>query len=376
MPGLLPDVDPEGLLEYSVVYTDRSVNHMSSSFQSVMNDISSTLKQVYSAEAVAVVPGSGTFGMEAVARQFATNENVLIIRNGWFSYRWTQIFETGSIPSSQKVCMARRITNERLSAFSPAPIEEVIKLVHSEKPKVVFAPHVETSAGMMLPDNYITELASAVHANGGIFVLDCIASGAIWVDMQETGVDVLISAPQKGWSGTPCCALVMLGERAIERLDETESSSFACDLKKWREIMAAYERGGHAYHATMPTDGLRNFRDVMVETQNLGFDAMKDAQNLLGGRVRALLEEHGFPSVAASAFQAPGVVVSYTSDPEIKSGSKFANAGIQIAGGVPLQCGEPEDFSTFRVGLFGLDKLTNIDRTVENLADTLSQIKS
>ncbi len=376
MPGLLPDVDPEGLLEYSVVYTDRSVNHMSSSFQSVMNDISSTLKQVYSAEAVAVIPGSGTFGMEAVARQFATNENVLVIRNGWFSYRWTQIFETGSIPSSQKICMARQITNERLSAFSPAPIEEVIKLVHSEKPKVVFAPHVETSAGMMLPDNYITELASAVHANGGIFVLDCIASGAIWVDMQETGVDVLISAPQKGWSGTPCCALVMLGERAIERLDETESSSFACDLKKWREIMAAYERGGHAYHATMPTDGLRNFRDVMVETQNLGFDAMKDAQNLLGGRVRALLEEHGFSSVAASGFQAPGVVVSYTTDPEIKSGSKFAKAGIQIAGGVPLQCGEPEDFSTFRVGLFGLDKLTNIDRTVENLADTLSQIKS
>ncbi len=376
MPGLLPDVDPEGLLEYSVVYTDRSVNHMSSSFQSVMNDISSTLKQVYSAEAVAVIPGSGTFGMEAVARQFATNENVLVIRNGWFSYRWTQIFETGSIPSSQKICMARQITNEHLSAFSPAPIEEVIKLVHSEKPKVVFAPHVETSAGMMLPDNYITELASAVHANGGIFVLDCIASGAIWVDMQETGVDVLISAPQKGWSGTPCCALVMLGERAIERLDETESSSFACDLKKWREIMAAYERGGHAYHATMPTDGLRNFRDVMVETQNLGFDAMKDAQNLLGGRVRALLEEHGFPSVAASGFQAPGVVVSYTTDPEIKSGSKFAKAGIQIAGGVPLQCGEPEDFSTFRVGLFGLDKLTNIDRTVENLADTLSQIKS
>ncbi len=376
MPGLLPDVDPEGLLEYSVVYTDRSVNHMSSSFQSVMNDISSTLKQVYSAEAVAVIPGSGTFGMEAVARQFATNENVLVIRNGWFSYRWTQIFETGSIPSSQKICMARQITNEHLSAFSPAPIEEVIKLVHSEKPKVVFAPHVETSAGMMLPDNYITELASAVHANGGIFVLDCIASGAIWVDMQETGVDVLISAPQKGWSGTPCCALVMLGERAIERLDETESSSFACDLKKWREIMAAYERGGHAYHATMPTDGLRNFRDVMVETQNLGFDAMKDAQNLLGGRVRALLEEHGFPSVAASGFQAPGVVVSYTTDPEVKSGSKFAKAGIQIAGGVPLQCGEPEDFSTFRVGLFGLDKLTNIDRTVENLADTLSQIKS
>ena len=376
MPGLLPEVDPEGLLEYSVVYTDRSVNHMSQSFQSVMNDISATLRTVYNAEAVAVVPGSGTFGMEAVARQFATNENVLVVRNGWFSYRWTQIFEAGAIPSSHSVFMAEQIGNDPFAPFAPHAINEVIEKIKTEKPKVVFAPHVETSAGMILPDDYISELADATHENGGILVLDCIASGAIWIDMEETGVDVLISAPQKGWSGTPCCALVMLGNRAVQRLAETTSSSFSCDLKKWREIMAAYENGGHAYHATMPTDGLRNFRDVMIETQNLGFEAMKESQNLLGSKAREVLEAKGFPSVAAEGFQAPGVIVSYTNDPDIKSGSKFSKAGMQIAGGVPLQCGEPEGFSTFRIGLFGLDKLTNIDRTIGTLSETLSLISN
>ncbi|HJM28183.1 MAG: aminotransferase class V-fold PLP-dependent enzyme [Acidimicrobiales bacterium] len=376
MPGLLPEVDPEGLLEYSVVYTDRSVNHMSQSFQEVMNDISATLKTVYNAEAVAVVPGSGTFGMEAVARQFATNENVLVVRNGWFSYRWTQIFESGNIPSTHSVCMARQIADEPQAPFTPTPIEEVTERIKTEKPKVVFAPHVETSAGMILPDGYITQLASVTHENGGILVLDCIASGAIWVDMKQTGVDVLISAPQKGWSGTPCCALVMLGGRAVDRLSETSSSSFACDLKKWCEIMTAYEGGGHAYHATMPTDGLRNFRDVMMETKFLGFKEMKEAQNLLGWKAREVLVGQGFPSVAAEGFQAPGVIVSYTDDPGIKSGAKFANAGMQIAGGVPLQCGEPEGFSTFRIGLFGLDKLTNVGRTVDTLAGTLSQIRN
>ena len=376
MPGLLPEVDPEGLLEYSVVYTDRSVNHMSQSFQSVMNDVSTTLRAVYNAEAVAIVPGSGTFGMEAVARQFATNENVLVVRNGWFSYRWTQIFEAGAIPSSHSVCMAQQIGNDPFAPFAPHALNEVIEKIKTEKPKVVFAPHVETSAGMILPDDYISKLADATHENGGILVLDCIASGAIWIDMKETGVDVLISAPQKGWSGTPCCGLVMLGDRAVQRLAETTSSSFSCDLKKWREIMAAYENGGHAYHATMPTDGLRNFRDVMMETQSLGFEAMEESQNLLGSKAREVLEAKGFSSVAAKGFQAPGVIVSYTNDPDIKSGSKFSKAGMQIAGGVPLQCGEPEGFSTFRIGLFGLDKLTNIDRTIGKLDETLSLINS
>ena len=375
MPGLLPDVDPNGLVEYSVVYTDRSVNHMSLSFREVMTDISSTLKEVYNADAVAVVPGSGTFGMEAVARQFATNQNVMVIRNGWFSYRWTQILEMGSIASSHTVSMANPVRDEEQAPFAPPDLDLVLTKINEEKPKVVFAPHVETSAGMLLPDSYITQVADATHQSGGIMVLDCIASGALWVDMKKTGVDVIVSAPQKGWSGTPCCALVMMSQRALDMLQSTESSSFACDLKKWREIMEAYENGGHAYHATMPTDGLKNFRDVMKETQGLGFEAMKEAQIDLGNKVRAVLEEHGYKSVAADGYKSPGVIVSYTNDPAIKSGAKFSQAGMQIAGGVPLKCGEPEDFSTFRIGLFGLDKLTNIQRTVETFSSTLSTVQ-
>ena len=375
MPGLLPDVDPNGLVEYSVVYTDRSVNHMSLSFREVMTDISLTLKEVYNADAVAVVPGSGTFGMEAVARQFATNQNVMVIRNGWFSYRWTQILEMGSIASSHTVSMANPVRDEEQAPFAPPDLDLVLTKIHEEKPKVVFAPHVETSAGMLLPDSYISQVADATHQSGGIMVLDCIASGALWVDMKKTGVDVIVSAPQKGWSGTPCCALVMMSQRALDILQSTESSSFACDLKKWREIMEAYENGGHAYHATMPTDGLKNFRDVMKETQGLGFEAMKEAQIELGNKVRAVLEEHGYKSVAADGYKSPGVIVSYTNDPAIKSGAKFSQAGMQIAGGVPLKCGEPEDFPTFRIGLFGLDKLTNIQRTVETFASTLATVQ-
>ena len=375
MPGLLPDVDPNGLVEYSVVYTDRSVNHMSLSFREVMTDISSTLKEVYNADAVAVVPGSGTFGMEAVARQFATNQNVMVIRNGWFSYRWTQILEMGSIASSHTVSMANPVRDEEQASFAPPDLDLVLTKISEEKPKVVFAPHVETSAGMLLPDSYIRQVADATHQSGGIMVLDCIASGALWVDMKKTGVDVIVSAPQKGWSGTPCCALVMMSQRALDMLQSTESSSFACDLKKWREIMEAYENGGHAYHATMPTDGLKNFRDVMKETQGLGFEAMKEAQIDLGNKIRAILEEHGYKSVAADGYKSPGVIVSYTNDPAIKSGAKFSQAGMQIAGGVPLKCGEPEDFSTFRIGLFGLDKLTNIQRTVETFSSTLSTVQ-
>ena len=375
MPGLLPDVDPNGLVEYSVVYTDRSVNHMSLSFREVMTDISSTLKEVYNADAVAVVPGSGTFVMEAVARQFATNQNVMVIRNGWFSYRWTQILEMGSIASSHTVSMANPVRDEEQASFAPPDLDLVLTKISEEKPKVVFAPHVETSAGMLLPDSYIRQVADATHQSGGIMVLDCIASGALWVDRKKTGVDVIVSAPQKGWSGTPCCALVMMSQRALDMLQSTESSSFACDLKKWREIMEAYEKGGHAYHATMPTDGLKNFRDVMKETQGLGFEAMKEAQIELGNKIRAVLEENGYKSVAADGYKSPGVIVSYTNDPAIKSGAKFSQAGMQIAGGVPLKCGEPEDFSTFRIGLFGLDKLTNIQRTVETFSSTLSTVQ-
>jgi len=375
MPALLPDVDPDGLLEYSVVYTDRSINHMSAIFQSVMKDISATLRQVYNADAVVVVPGSGTFGMEAVARQFANDKKCLIIRNGWFSYRWSQILEMGNIPSSASVLKARMIAAEPQAPFAPAPLEEVVASIRAERPDVVFAPHVETSSGMLLPDAYLQEVATAVHENGGLFVLDCIASGAIWVDMKAVGVDVLISAPQKGWSGSPCCALVMLNETALDAMASETSSSFACDLGKWLEIMRAYENGGHAYHATMPTDALTSFRDVMKETESYGFEKVREEQQDLGDRVRALLAERGFRSVAAPGFEAPGVVVCYTDDPDIKNGSKFAKQGLQIAAGVPLQCDEPDDFQTFRLGLFGLDKLHNVERSVDTLAEALNSIR-
>ncbi len=374
MAALLPDVDPDGLLEYSVVYTDRALNHMSGSFQGVMNDISRILKGVYSASAVAVVPGSGTFGMEAVARQFATGKNAMVIRNGWFSFRWTQIFEMGDIPASSTVLMARQLADETQSPFQPAPIDEVVAAIAAEKPDVVFAPHVETSAGMILPNDYLTAVAEAVHAVGGLFVLDCIASGTIWVDMAATGVDVLISAPQKGWSAQPSSGLVMMSDRAVEVLETTTSTSFACDLKKWRDIMAAFEGGGHAYHATMPTDALRAFRDVMVETEAYGFDKVMAEQVELGAKAREVLAAAGFPSVAAPGFEAPGVVVSYTADPDIKSGKKFAAQGMQIAGGVPLSVGERDDYQTFRIGLFGLDKLHNVDRTVASLQTVLANL--
>lgn len=374
MPGLLSQIDPDGLLEYSVVYTDRSLNHMSQSFQKVMCDISSTLKKVYAADAVAIVPGSGTFGMEAVARQFATNKKCLVIRNGWFSFRWSQIFEMGDIPSESIVLKARKSDDGKHTPFAPPPIEEVVGRIQAEKPDVVFAPHVETSSGMILPNDYIQQIAEAVHSVGGLFVLDCIASGAIWVDMKDCGVDVLISAPQKGWSGSPCCGLVMMSEKAEAAAKNSTSTSFACDLGKWLQIMQTYENGGHAYHATMPTDSLTNFRDVMLETKNYGFEKVCAEQQELGDRVRDLLESRGIKSVAAKGFQAPGVVVSYTEESGIQSGSKFAAVGLQIAAGVPLQCDEPDDFQTFRLGLFGLDKLHNIDRTVSSLDQALNQV--
>lgn len=374
MSRLFPRVDPDGLIEYSVVYTDRSLNHMSRSFQAVMNDISRTLKAVYNADAVAVVPGSGTFGMEAVARQLAHDRHCLVLRNGWFSYRWSQIFEMGGIPARTTVLKARPQAQAPQAAFTPAPLDEVIAAIAEQKPDLVFAPHVETSSGMILPDEYLRAVGDAIHAVGGLFVLDCIASGALCVDMKATGVDVLISAPQKGWSASPCCALVMLSEAARERVESTQSSSFACDLKKWLQIMQAYEQGGHAYHATLPSDSLALFRDVMLETQARGFETVRGQQIELGRRVRALLAERGFKSVAAEGFEAPGVVVCYTEDPEIKSGHKFAAQGLQIAAGVPLQCDEPADFQTFRIGLFGLEKLNNIDRTLDVLRDALDEI--
>ncbi|MEI7762342.1 MAG: aminotransferase class V-fold PLP-dependent enzyme [Comamonadaceae bacterium] len=374
MPGLLPHVDPDGLLEFSVVYTDRSLNHMSKSFQGVMKDISGILKTVYHAKSVALVPGSGTFGMEAVARQFAADKKVLIIRNGWFSFRWSQILDMGRIAAESTVLKARRVGSEKQSPWVPAPIDEAVAAIRAKKPDVVFAPHVETSSGMILPDDYLRSVAAAVHEVGGLFVLDCIASGAMWVDMVDVGVDILVSAPQKGWSSSPCCAMVMLSERARAAIDGTTSSSYACDLKKWLQIMETYEGGAHAYHATMPTDALTRLCEIMKETQAYGFAKVRTEQMELGAKVRALFESRGIPSVAAEGFKAQGVVVSYTEDPEIQSSRKFLAAGLQTAAGVPLQCDEPADFMTFRVGLFGLEKWHNVDRTVAQLAAALDKV--
>lgn len=374
MPGLLPNVDPDGLLEFSVVYTDRALNHMSRSFQGVMKDISSILKEVYNARSAVLVPGSGTFGMEAVARQFAGGKDVLVLRNGWFSYRWTQIFEMGNIPASSTVLKARKQGSGATAPYAPAPLAEVVAAIREKKPAVVFAPHVETASGMILPDDYMRAVADAVHEAGGLFVLDCIASGAMWVDMKACGIDVLISAPQKGWSSSPCCAMVMLSERARAAIDATTSTSFAMDLKKWLQVMETYENGAHVYHATMPTDALTRLRATMVETRNYGFAKVKAEQEDLGRKVRALFESRGFASVAADGYKAPGVVVSYTTDPDIQSGKKFLAEGLQTAAGVPLQCDEGADFKTFRVGLFGLDKWHNVDRTVKSLADALDRI--
>ncbi|NHB76717.1 aminotransferase class V-fold PLP-dependent enzyme [Rhodobacter calidifons] len=366
MPGLHAHIDPEGLEEFSVVFTDRSLNHMSARFQQVMRDVSGMLKEVYKGSAVALVPGGGSYAMEAVARQFGKGR-VLIVRNGWFSYRWTQIFEAGGFAAETTVVMARQTGNSATAPYAPPPIEEVVAKIRAARPEAVFAPHVETSAGIILPDDYIAQMAAAAHEVGALMVLDCIASGCIWVDMAATGVDVLISAPQKGWSASPSAGVVVLSPAGEARLAETTSNSFALDLKKWRAIMEAYEKGGHAYHATMPTDAIVGFRDAMVETQAMGFEAAKAAQWALGRAVRGMLAEKGVPSVAAEGFQAPGVVVSYTADPDIQNGAKFRAEGLQIAAGVPLQVGEGPDFRTFRIGLFGLDKLKDVEATVARL---------
>ena len=374
MPGLLPDIDPDGLLEYSVVFSDRSLNHMSRRFRGVMKYLSATLKRTYGAEAVAIVPGGGTYAMEAVARQFGTDRRCLVIRNGFFSYRWTQIFDAGAIPSEATVLRARPEGDGPRAPYAPPPIDEVAAAIRAERPDVVFAPHVETSSGIILPDDYLGAVAGAARDAGALFALDCVASGAIWVDMGRCGVDVLISAPQKGWSGSPCAGLVMLGPRALARMEPGANTSFSCDLLRWLRVMESYEAGGHTYHTTMPTDALRLSAEAMADTEAFGFDQARRKQWELGTGVRALLAERGFSSVAAAGFEAPGVVVCHTDDPAMRNGSRFAAAGLQTAAGVPLMCGEPEGFGTFRIGLFGLDKLDRVDRTVRGLAEALDRM--
>jgi aspartate aminotransferase-like enzyme len=373
MPALHAHIDPDGLEEFSVVFTDRSLNHMSARFQGVMRDVSGILKEVYRGSAVALIPGGGSYAMEAVARQFGKGR-VLIVRNGWFSYRWSQIFEAGGFTAETTVVMARQTGNHAQAPYAPPPIDEVVAKIREVRPDAVFAPHVETSAGIILPDDYIAKMAAAAHEVGALMVLDCIASGCVWVDMAATGVDVLISAPQKGWSASPSAGVVVLSPAGEARLAATQSNSFALDLKKWRAIMEAYETGGHAYHATMPTDAIVGFRDAMQETKAMGFEAAKAAQWALGRAVRGMLNAKGVPSVAADGFQAPGVVVSYTADPDVQNGAKFRAEGLQIAAGVPLQVGEGPEFRTFRLGLFGLDKLKDVDGTVARLKRALDAV--
>ncbi|MEO6040424.1 MAG: aminotransferase class V-fold PLP-dependent enzyme [Croceibacterium sp.] len=378
MPGLRPEIDPTGLLEYSVVFTDRSLNHMSQAFQHVMREIHQDLCEVYGADRAVVIPGGGTYAMESVARQLVTGGKALVIRNGFFSYRWSQIFAAGSIPAEEVVLKARRVgangSDGPQAPFAPAPIDEVTAAIAEHRPDVVFAPHVETASGMILPDDYLRAVADAAHSAGALFVLDCIASGAVWVDMRATGVDVLISAPQKGWSAPPSSGLVMLNEAALEKAKAAQSTSFAMDLAKWNTIMEAYLAGGHAYHATMPTDALRAFHTAMQETKAFGFERASQAQWEQGRAVRAMLAGRGIKSVAAEGFQAPGVVVSYTDDPEVHDGKKFAAQGLQIAAGVPLMVDEGPDYRSFRLGLFGLDKLKDVPASLARLEAAFDEV--
>lgn len=368
------EIDPDGLLEFSVVFTDRSLNHMSAKFVAAAQSLLEILRTTYAAEAVALVPGGGSYAMESVARQFATGRRVLIVRNGLFSFRWSQILETGAITDQIAVCAARPADDSIQAPFSPAPIEEVVARIHEVRPEVVFAPHVETAAGIVLPDDYLRQLAAAVHEVGGLFVLDCIASGALWIDMADLGVDVLISAPQKGWSGTPCTGYVMLGPRGLEAVDSTTSSSFAMDLGKWLAISQAYVDGLSPYHATLPTDSIAANAVIAAQTRDRGLDTLRASQVELGQGVRSLLASRGFNSVAAAEFASPTVVVVHTTDPELKTGAKFKQTGLQVAAGVPLHCGERDDFSSFRLGLFGLDKLDDVAGTVARLAEALSRV--
>ena len=347
---------------------------MSKRFVAVMQDIVDVLCTTYRAETVAVVPGGGTYAMEAVTRQLATGRRCLVVRTGLFSYRWSQIFGAGSIPAETTLCCARPVSEARHAPWVPPPIDEVVEAIERTRPEVVFAAHVETAAGMVLPDDYVRAVAVATHQVGGLFVLDCIASGALWVDMADLGVDVLLSAPQKGWSGSPCAGFVMLGEAGRAGVVSTTSTSFAADLRKWLTITEVYTEGQTPYHATMPTDALAHDAAVMLETRDAGLGKLRRAQIALGRQVRAVLADRGSPSVAAEGFAAPSVVVAYTDDPEIRSGGKFKQVGIQVAAGVPLMCGEGDDFSSFRIGLFGLDKLADVDGTVGRLEAGLDQL--
>ena len=371
--------------EYSVIHSDRSLNLMSQPFRQVMRDLSQLLKITYNAARVAIIPGSGTFGMEAVARQYATNENVMVLRNGYFSYRWTQIFDIADIPRSHTVLKARPLVVKNSESnkhnrqqYVPYPLELVIAKIKQERPAVFFAPHVETSTGMILPDHYIRGVSAAVHDVGGLLVLDCIASGTVWIDMVDVGVDVLISAPQKDWTSPPSCALVQLSERAVKWMNrkQEQETSFSLSLKQWLDVMDAYEDGGFAYHTTPPTDALHQFQRVSVEMLEFGLTELKEALVDLGQKARDLLDSRGLTSVAAPGFEAPGVLVYYSPDDTDNDVmvERFQEHGLQIAKGIPWMIDEPDNLKTFRIGLFGLDKLLKEHRTIDILEVALDHV--
>lgn len=374
MPARNPAVDPEGLLEYSVVFSDRSLNHMSARFRERMRALSAGLCATHGADELVLVPGGGSFAMEAVARAFARGRRCLVLRNGWFSHRWVQIFEAGRLPAACTVLQAQPLAPDRpQSAWQPAPLDRVLETIARERPDCVFAAQVETSAGILLPETWIAAIGAAARQAGALFVLDAVAAGAVWADMAQGAIDVLLSAPQKGWSASPCAGVVLLGARAIERLPPA-ADSFVLDLGRWRQIMQAYAAGGHAYHATLPTDALAVFADRVEETRAAGLARLRTAQFELGKRIRALLGARGHASVAAPGFEAPSVVVCHTDDPALHDGSRFVAAGLQIAAGVPLMCGEPAGFRSFRIGLFGLDKLLDVEGCVQRFEQGLDAL--
>ena len=338
----------------------------------IMNDIDSTMKEAYNATSTIVMPGSGSYGMEAVARQWATNKKVMVLRNGYFSYRWTDIFDQTGIPAETIVLKGVPADDSAQPQFKPHPIEDVVAAIKSEKPSVVFAPHVETSTGIILPDDYLRKISQAVHAHGGLFVLDCIASGTVWVDMKDTGVDCILSAPQKGWTGPACASLMMLSERGDHVTRNSTSTSMVINMRKWLEIMDAYNNGGFAYYTTMPTDALNLFRDAALETKELGFKKAADMAWELGNECRTMMKSKGLRTVSAPGYEAPGVSVWYTGEPDMFN--KFKSHGFQIAAGVPFMINEPPGNFTFRIGLFGLDKLQRKETTIKTLEKTLDRI--
>jgi len=378
-----------GLLEYSVVYTDRALNHMSEPFMGVMKDLHESLTAAYKADAAVLVPGSGTYAMEGAARAFASDGPAVVVRNGYFSYRWSQILATMGKPESEVHVLRARPPAEKVCGcephcgnwskleerpcFAPPPIEEVVAKILETRPRFVAAPHVETSAGIVLPEAYLKEMARASREVGAVFCVDGVASGTAWLDMRDIGIDCYVTAPQKGWSGPAAVGVAMLSERAEARLAETKPTSFVVDLAKWRDVYKAYLGGGHMYHATMPTDAIRLFRDVVHETERFGLDAAEAACWELGAKIRAVLADRGFRSVAAEGFHAPGVAVVHAPSADFAARFK-AHASLQIAAGVPLMVGEPDDYQSFRIGLFGLDKLMNVDLTVHNFATALDAV--